>query len=107
MTWFNYVRMLKLLNKIQIRIPQAQATYLSQEASCSVREGLLAATNELWSRLTPCTRALREKLAKASQISGTLTELNHLQIELLKEPPKQEPPKPAEKEKPKMNVIWR
>ena len=52
-------------------------------------------------------RALREKFAKASQIYGTLTELNHLQIELLKEPPKQEPPKPAEKEKPKMNVILR
>jgi hypothetical protein len=50
---------------------------------------------------------LREKFAKARQVSGTLAQLNNLQIELLKEPPKQEPPKPAEKEKPKMNVIRR
>ena len=82
-------------------------TLLEHYSLEAISEGLFAATNKLWDRLTPRMEALRKRFAKASQVSGTLTQLKNLRIELPKETPKQEPAKPAEKEKPKMNIVRR
>ena len=80
-------------------------TLLEHYSLEAISEGLFAATNKLWDRLTPRMEALRKRSEKASQVSGALSQMKNLRIELSKETPEQEPQ--PKKEKTKVNVIWR